>query len=271
MTTSAPPGVHEFTTTGPIDVDVRVRSGDVIVTAVDRPVAVVSIHPQDGSEASRAAAEQTTVSYTDGRLQVETPRTTGWLGARRGRVRVSLRVPQESIMTANLGSADLRTEGRLGGASIDTGSGDVSIAEASGDVSAESGSGDLRLGRIGGNLRLHTGSGDVTAEDISGELSVESASGDVTIGAARGVARVHTASGDIRVEAARGGEVNIDAASGDVSVGVPTGTSVWLDLVSMSGSTRSELQPTDEPQGGPALTLRVQTMSGDIRVHRTAF
>ena len=36
MTTSAPPGVHEFPTTGPIDVDVRVRSGDVTVTAAER-------------------------------------------------------------------------------------------------------------------------------------------------------------------------------------------------------------------------------------------
>jgi Toastrack DUF4097 len=270
MTTSAPPGVREFTTTGPIDVDVRVRSGDVTITAVDQFAAVVTVHPQDGSDASRVAAEQTTVTYTDGRLHVETPRTTGWLGAWRGRVRVSLSVPRESLVTANLGSADLRAEGRLGGAWVDTGSGDVSIAETSGDVNADSGSGDLRVGRVAGNLRLHTASGDVFAEDVSGELTVESASGDVTIGAARGVARIHTASGDIRVDAARGGEVNIDAASGDVSVGVPTGTSVWLDLVSVSGSTRSELQPSGEPEGGPALTLRVQTMSGDIRVRRTA-
>ena len=33
-------------------------------------------------------------------------------------------------MPAKLGSADLRTDGRLGGVSVETGSGDVSIAES---------------------------------------------------------------------------------------------------------------------------------------------
>ncbi len=270
MTTSAAAGVQEFAATGPIDVDVRVHSGDVTVTAVDRPVAVVAVHPGDGSDASRAAAEQTTVSYEDGRLRVETPRTSGWLGTVRGRVAVSLSVPVESGVTATLGSADLRTNGRLGGVRVDSGSGDVWVAEAGREVTAESGSGDLRLGRIGGNVRLQTGSGDVVVEDVSGDLTVKAASGDVTIGTARAAARIRTASGDIRVDSARGGEVRIDAASGDVSVGVPTGTAAWLDLASMSGSTRSDLQPTGAPEGGPALTLRVHTMSGDIRVHRTA-
>ena len=270
MTASAPPDVHEYTTTGPIDVDLRVRSGQITVTAVDRLIAAVTAHAEDGSEASRAAADQIAVSYADGRLLVETPRSSGWLGYRRGRIRLNVSVPLESMVTARLGSADLRTDGRLGGVDVDSGSGDVWIAEASGDVKAESGSGDLRLGRIGGTVKLHTGSGDVVVEDVSGALAVEAASGDVTIGVARGTVRIHTASGDVRLDTARGTEVDIDAASGDVSAGVPAGTSVWLDLASMSGSTRSDLQPTGEPEGGPALTLRVHTMSGDVRVHRTS-
>jgi hypothetical protein len=270
MTTSAPPGVHEFTTTGPIDVDLRVRSGEVTVTAVDRLVAAVTVHPEGGSESSRDAADQITVSYADGRLLVETPRSSGWLGHRRGRIRVNVSVPLESMVMARLGSADLRTHGRLGGVGVDSGSGDIWIAEASGDVQAESGSGDLHVGRIGGTAKLHTASGDVVVDDVSGGLAVEAASGDVSIGVARGTVRIRTASGDVRLDAARGTEVDIDSASGDVSAGVPAGTSVWLDLASMSGSTRSDLQPTSEPEGGPALTLRVHTLSGDVRVHRTS-
>ena len=115
MTTSAPPGVHEFTSAGPIDVDVRVRSGDVTVTAADRLVATVAVHPQDGSEASRDAAEQTAVSYRTAACTCETPADHRLARARRGQVRVSLSVPHESLLTADLGSADVRTEGRLGG------------------------------------------------------------------------------------------------------------------------------------------------------------
>jgi hypothetical protein len=43
-----------------------------------------------------------------------------------------------------------------------------------------------------------------------------------------------------------------------------------MDLTSMSGSTRNDLQTTGAPEGGPALSLRVKTMSGDIRIHRAA-
>jgi hypothetical protein len=267
--TATMPTVHEFATTGPIDVDLRVHSGDVTVIAVDSPAAVVTIQPSNGSDGARAAAAETRVSFDDGRLRVETPRK-GWLGSLRGAVLVSVSVPLDSTVSASLGSADLRAKGRLGSTTIDTGSGDVSISESSADVTAETGSGDLRLGLIAGAVRLQSGSGDVDAQEIGGDVDVKAASGDVTIGTARGAVRVRTASGDIRIDAARGNDVSIDAASGDVSIGVPAGTSTWLDLASMSGSTRSDLRPTGEPQGGPALSLRIHTMSGDINVHRTA-
>src|SRR5262245_18591820 len=136
MTTTMP-GVHEFATTGPIDVDLRVHSGDITVTAVNGSTAVVTIRPGNGSDGARAAADETQVSYADGRLRVETPRM-GWLASLRGAVRVSLSIPIESTVLAKLGSADLRCDGRLGGAAVDTGSGDVWIAECSADVKAQS-------------------------------------------------------------------------------------------------------------------------------------
>jgi DUF4097 and DUF4098 domain-containing protein YvlB len=270
MMTSTEAGVHEFACTGPIDAHVHVHSGDVTVTAVDQPVAVVAVSPEDDSAASHEAVAQTIVSFENNRLRVETPPTPGggWLSFRRARVRVSLSLPVDSTLTTRLGSADLRTDGRLGTVNAHTGSGDVFVAETSGDLSAESGSGDVRCGRIGGLLRAHTASGDITANEVVGESVVDAASGDVALLTARGSLRAKTASGDIRIGALYGHDARIDAASGDVTVGVPAGTSVWLDLASLSGSTRNDLTPTGEPEGGPALSLRVHTMSGDIRVHR---
>jgi hypothetical protein len=53
-------------------------------------------------------------------------------------------------------------------------------------------------------------------------------------------------------------------------VGVRAGTGVWLDLNTISGTTRNGLDMTAAPSGanGHQLNLRVQTISGDIGVHR---
>jgi len=260
--------VHEFACTGPIDVHLRVRNGDVTVSAVDQPVAVVEVLPGDSSDAAAALAEATTVTMAGDRLQVETPPTRGrgWLSFR-GKVQVHVSVPVDSTLAADLGGADLRTTGRLTTVSVHSGSGDATIAEA-GDLSAESGSGDLRVGRVGGILRAHTGSGDVSVADLYGDGVLNTASGDVEIRNCHAAVRVRSASGDVRLGAVRGHDVGVDSASGDVTVGVPVGSKVWLDLATMSGDARSDLSATDAPEGGAQLTLRVHTMSGDIRVQR---
>jgi hypothetical protein len=55
-----------------------------------------------------------------------------------------------------------------------------------------------------------------------------------------------------------------------MSVGVAQGTSVWLDLHSTSGRTRSDLAMSETPPTGSeaGLTLRIVSASGDIDVHR---
>jgi DUF4097 and DUF4098 domain-containing protein YvlB len=264
MTSSVQTGVHEFACPGPIDVRLRVHHGDVIVTTHEQLTATVTIHGQD-----RDTAEHTVVGFDGTRLGVETP-DGNWLSFKRHRVRVIVAVPHESTLTAYLDSADLRTEGRLGTVNATTGSGDIYVPETIGDLSAESGSGDLHLGRVGGLLRAHASSGDITATEVLGDAVIDVASGDVRLGPVRGALHARSASGDIKVSAVHGKEVGIDAASGDVTVGVPAGTSVWLDLSSVSGSTRNKLTPTGQPEGGAALSLRVHTISGDIQIQRAA-
>jgi hypothetical protein len=263
--------VHEFACTGPIRAEVRVRAGVITVVGEERSTVVVVVAPYDDSEASVAAAEETKVSFVNDRLHVETPQVDGgWIFRRSGRVRVDLRVPLDSHLAAYAGSADVHTTGRLAGATVRSGSGDVFVTHISGDLTVESGSGDVRAEAVGGALGVKTGSGDVRVTAVTGAVTAQVASGDVDIDEAAGAVRVSTASGDVRVGAAGGDNVQIKAASGDVSVGVPVGTKVWLDLSTLSGSTTSDLKATGAPpEGGAQLNLRVHTLSGDIRVHRT--
>lgn len=264
--------MHEFTCTGPVQTDIDLGSGDLLVTAGDGLTATVSITPADGREGSRAAAEQTTVEFDNDRLSIHTPRQGGWTLLRGGsQLRVEIRLPLDSSLQARLGSADLRTAGRLGAVEVKTGSGDISIAETSGDVRIQSGSGDIRADVVGGDMQVTTASGDVTAHRVQGTAAIRGASADVLLEDAQGPVHLNTASGDIRIGAVRGPELHANTASGDVTVGVPTGTKVWLDLNTVSGSTASDLQMTGEPVAdGPVATVQVRTVSGDIQIRRVA-
>jgi DUF4097 and DUF4098 domain-containing protein YvlB len=122
---------------------------------------------------------------------------------------------------------------------------------------------------VGGQLRLNSASGDLTAQTVNGEVTAHAASGDVEIEQAGAGVNATTASGDIRIGAASRGAIRANTVSGDVSVGVIAGTGVWLDLTTMSGSTRSDLAMEDTtPAATQDLSLQVRTVSGDIDVHR---
>jgi hypothetical protein len=274
MSTSTQPHTHEFACTEPASATIRFGAGTLHVVAADRPGVSVLVSPYDDSESSRSAAANASVQFDGGQLRVDVSDAgRGWLFRRGGRVRVELRVPLDSQIRTQVGSADISTEGRLREVGVRSGSGDGHVAEAA-EVSFESGSGDLRVDRVTGSLRAKTASGDVSAVTVSGSASVDVASGDIEIGTAYGSVRATTASGDIRVGAAHSGRVQVNSVSGDVEVGIPTGTRVWLDLNTVSGSTTNDLDmaadAADRPHSEAAVNLHVRTVSGDIAVRRVA-
>jgi DUF4097 and DUF4098 domain-containing protein YvlB len=152
---------------------------------------------------------------------------------------------------------------------VHSGSGDIVVDQVSGDLTAKTGSGDLKVGRVGGQLTASSGSGDMAIGTAAGVVHANTASGDLTIDEAHTSLTVRTASGDIQLRSVRAGEVQANSASGDVAVGVPRGTGVWLDLNTLSGSTRSNLDmASDQPRGETQLKLRIKTLSGDIVINR---
>jgi Putative adhesin len=235
----------EFPAHDPVDLRVRVPSGDITVTAAATQTATVTL---DGNERILAV---TRVEFDDGALSIVVPDQPGLI--RDGSVDAVVELPEGSSCRVNTASADIQCTGDLVALDAHT---------ASGDVSAE---------RVSGPARVDTASGDVSVGQ-AGEANVESASGDVQIGWARGNAEVRTASGDIQIEAASGHRTDVKSASGDISIGVAPGIGVYLDLSSLSGTVSSELEPGDETggTGGTEMRLSCRTISGDVRVSRAA-
>ncbi len=209
---------------------------------------------------------QVGVSFRDGVLEIEQPRQAGFLRSHAG-LNLTVKAPAGSRCTVRTASADVACVGELA------------------ELDARTASGDVTAGQVTGPLQITTASGDVWVERAGETASVNTASGDVQLqpGRRRGdgdhgqrrpehrrggrVGPGQTASGDINLHSTARGEVGLKTVSGDMLIGVEAGAEVYLDLSSLSGKIKSQLEETDGGSGA-GLQLRCRSVSGDIRVVR---
>jgi len=180
-----------------------------------------------------------------------------------------LDVPDGLDYTIKTGSADISISAEIGRAKIVSGSGDITLGDAT-DLDCSAGSGSISVARMDGNgSRVRTGSGDVSLGEVNGPITAKSGSGSVIVKSLRGATlQANSGSGDISV-AATSGSVDLRSASGSLTVGIADNLPAWLDLNSVSGDIRLGLEPTAQPEPGePYLTLRARTASGDISIYR---
>jgi DUF4097 and DUF4098 domain-containing protein YvlB len=132
------------------------------------------------------------------------------------------------------------------------------------DASLVTASGDVRLQDVGGDVSVNTASGDALIARVGGDFTAKTASGDVRIGQAGRSAEVRTASGDVRIDAIAAGRVDVTSVCGDVAIAVPPGTGVFLDLATISGRVRSDLDPDARggDDGEASLTVRCNSRRG---------
>jgi len=274
-----------FLAAEPLDVEIELGSGAVIVTAADVDEATVTLSPATaGDPDALELIDRSRVDLRGKALRIDVPRVIGF--RRHPDVIVEATVPSGSTIDAKTGSADVRLDGEYGDVALKSGSGDVSVDQC-GDARVTTGSGDVRLGlvqaatvkaasgdvsveRSSGDLRLSTGSGDVVVQDAAGTAQLSTASGDVEVGTAGPELAAKTASGGISVRHAAEGDIEVRTVSGDVIVAVAPGTATLLDCTSVTGAVRSELEPSGEPVDATTkrLTLRARTVSGGISIKR---
>lgn len=216
-------------------------AGRVRLETADAPEAVVEI---EGPRVEDAVVEQRGDEIV---VQVERKKLFGSFGDHR----IFVRAPHGASVDASVASADIDGRGRFGSLKIDSASGDVSFREAEGGE-VNTASGDVELGTVRGAIKVNSASGDVEVEELAGD------------------GRFRTASGDVRLAAVSSGSLSLQSASGDVEVGIARGSTVWMDVSSMSGDTSCELDPRDEPPADdrPLVEVKARTMSGDVVIKR---
>ena len=243
---------QRFNTPNPVSLELKLAAGDVRVETVDGGESIVTL------QGSARAVEQARVELIGDRLVVAEVRK-GFMGILAGMgepLEVRIQIPHHSQVDATTAAADVHLHGTFAGASMTSASGALEVVgDLEGDADIKTASGSVRVPHVGGSLRVKCVSGDVTADAVDGSISVKSVSGGLNVGSVRE------------------GKVDVHTVSGDVTIGVAPGTSVDVDAGTASGDLSSDIPLSgDAPQSGdtPAVVIRVNTVSGDLRVRRAA-
>ena len=268
---------------GPVDLEVLTRSGDVTVRAGSGGSVFIrgKIHVGDhwlmgGREADVHEIEQHPPIRQDGnRIHIE------YVNMRNISVDYEISVPADTTIRTRSGSGDQIIEGTHGNVDTQTGSGDVKLANLTGELQLQTGSGNIRARHVSGAVKGGTGSGDVEIEEVaSGNIDLHTGSGNITARGVQGEFHGETGSGDVTAEGSQTGSWEIHTGSGNVHVRLPGNAAFDADISTNSGTVDvgepiemtvqgrigdSHKQIRGKVHGGGPL-LRVRTGSGDIHI-----
>ena len=282
--------MHQFTSSGPADLRLDLQAGRVRILGDAEGTASVELRAVRGDAETQAQIDRADVHQSGDRIVVSVPsdrRLFGWLTGGEG-IEAIVHLPARSAVQVRVGSATVDLAGSLGEAAIRSGSGAIRVEDVrkaeilvgsgrievgnvDGDCLIRSASGRVEIGHIGGDCRITSGSGAVSVTRVTGALSVSSASGAMKITAPGPDVDLTAASGAIAVECIESGKLRARTASGKIRVGVAEGVAAWVDVNTVSGALRSELEAADAPSvDAPRVELRLNTVSGGVDLRRAA-
>jgi hypothetical protein len=170
-----------------------------------------------------------------------------------------IQAPAESFLDAGSGSGNVVDDGVGENAKLNTGSGNIQATGLRGNFTVATGSGNIYAEQISaGDVKAETGSGNIEVKNIKGSLRAETGSGGIKAGGAPTAPwHLQTGSGGVELWVADA-PVTLDAESGSGSI--------HTDREMLTQGSTDRHHVTGKLNGGGP-TVRVETGSGDIRVH----
>jgi len=285
LASSTPQGTFEKTlqVSGPVDLEVLTRSGDITVRAgssgsvLIRGKIFVGVRWLQGNrQADVQEIEQHPPIRQEGNsIHIDN------LNMHDISVDYEITVPADCTIRTHSGSGDQIIEGTRGNVDVQTGSGDVRLANLTGEVHLQTGSGDVRARQIAGAVRGGAGSGDIELQETGqGDVDLRTGSGNIEVRGIQGGFHAEAGSGDVTAEGTQNGAWEVHTGSGNVHVRLPANAAFAADLSTSSGTidVDSPIEMTvqgrveemrkairGKVRGGGQL-LRVRTGSGDIQI-----
>jgi DUF4097 and DUF4098 domain-containing protein YvlB len=174
-------------------------------------------------------------------------------------IEYEIEAPSNSFLEANSGSGDIKDDGVGENAKLGTGSGSINATGLQNGFIVNTGSGNIYAEQTGqGDVKAQTGSGSVELKGIHGSLHAGTGSGNIKVtGTPTSDWKLETGSGSVEFWAGNAA-FTLDASTGSGTVHTDQEMAVQgsFDKHHIVGKVRG---------GGP--TVRIETGSGDVRVH----
>jgi hypothetical protein len=175
-------------------------------------------------------------------------------------IEYEIEAPANAFLEANSGSGDVKDDGVGENAKLSTGSGSIHATGLQGGFTVNTGSGNIYVEQESGqgDVKAQTGSGNIELHNISGALHAGTGSGSIKVaGTVTSDWKLGTGSGSVEFWPGSGG-LTLDASTGSGSIHTDQEMAVQgsFDKHHITGKIHG---------GGP--TVRVETGSGDIKVH----
>ena len=273
---------RSFQVSGPVDLEVLTRSGDITVRSGSANTVSVhgKIHQGNSWFESGRKGEIEELQKNPPLRQNGNSIRVDYVNLRNISVDYDITVPENTTVRTHSGSGDQSMEGIKGTIDLEAGSGDMQLSRLTGDLRFQTGSGNVRGRQLSGPARIKAGSGDIEIEEVGeGDVDIRTGSGNITVSGISGGFRAEAGSGDIRGNGNPKNLWNIRTGSGNVDLRVPSGAGFDVDISSSSGTVVVDHPVTTTVQGrvqerksvvgkvgngGP--TISVHTGSGDIRL-----
>ena len=238
---STPQGTFEksFQVSGPVDLEVLTRSGDITVRSGPSGSVFIrgKIYVGDRWLFGRRQVDVSEIQQHPPLRQEGNSIHIDYVNTRDIAVDYEITVPAETTLRTHSGSGDQIIEGIHGNADLQSGSGDMKLANLTGDIRLQTGSGDVRAHDISGSVRGGAGSGDIEVDERGkGDIDLHTGSGNVTVRGIQGGFRADAGSGDITAEGTQAGSWEIRTGSGNVHVRLPGNSAFDADISTSSGT-----------------------------------
>ena len=272
-----------FATPGPITTAVQVAGAQVQLTASDRTDTVVLVQPiNQTSRSDVRVAENTKVDFAGGELSVKTTVA----GGKNGSVAITIELPAQSSLVAQLAHSSVHADGSLGQCELQMASGqvqldhigalqanisagEVTIGHIAGRATIDGGAFAVRIGDAAGTVGIASSGGRTWIGHASADLDLRSRSGGLDIDRADSSVTATTASGAIQIGRLTRGQANLMTGSGNIEVGISEGTTATVDANSERGSVHNSITSQANPATPDALiSIHARTRHGNITIQR---
>ena len=261
--------VWEFPCSDPIDANVSLASGTVLVNAesVEGNVVRVRIARGRSADDDDLAVDDVAVEFADRHLVVSEESRHGFAWRSKD-LHIKIWMPAGSRLAVQAASADVKCHGEYGAVEVHSASGRVKVETVHGLADLTSMSGEISVLRAR-EADIQSASGRVRVGVATGDVNIKTASGAIRISDAQASVTARTASGRISVDSIARGRADLNTVSGAIEVNVAPGTGVFLDLASLTGQVSSDLTAADQ-ESGADLHLQCRTVSGALHVTSSA-